>query len=283
MTVARRTERGRLPAFLARTATVVLASFVCAAQLAGQTDYYNTDAGRPVHIEDAYAVERYAFELQAAPLHIERADGGMYSWEVEPEIAYGVLPRTQVEVAFPLQMTRDADGSREVGLGGIDLSVLHNLNAETAGLPAFAVAASVLVPVGNLAPRETFTSLKAIGTRTFRFARIHVNGEYTIGDTPGVGDELGEGSRWLAGVAIDKTFPLRSALVTADVYAEQPLLEDSELLWVVEGGARYQLSPFFALDVGVGRRLTGDEKAWFLTIGAARSFGIRSLFAVPPQ
>ncbi|MBA2669021.1 MAG: hypothetical protein H0U67_01455, partial [Gemmatimonadetes bacterium] len=32
------------------------------APLAAQTDYYNTDAGRPVRIEDAHPVERYAFE-----------------------------------------------------------------------------------------------------------------------------------------------------------------------------------------------------------------------------
>ena len=37
-----------------------------------QTDYYNTDAGRPVTVEDAFPVERYAFELQAAPLRLER-------------------------------------------------------------------------------------------------------------------------------------------------------------------------------------------------------------------
>jgi hypothetical protein len=36
--------------------------------VAAQTDYYNTDAGRPITVEDAYATERYAFELQLAPV-----------------------------------------------------------------------------------------------------------------------------------------------------------------------------------------------------------------------
>ncbi|MBA3405624.1 MAG: hypothetical protein H0U13_13250, partial [Gemmatimonadaceae bacterium] len=60
--------------------------------LGAQTDYYNTDAGRPVQIEDAYATERYAFELKLAPVRLERAIGGVYNFGIEPEIAYGILP-----------------------------------------------------------------------------------------------------------------------------------------------------------------------------------------------
>ncbi|HEU0076252.1 MAG TPA: hypothetical protein VFQ76_01310, partial [Longimicrobiaceae bacterium] len=75
-----------------------------AGPLGAQTDYYNTDKGRPVRVEDALPVERHAFELQLAPLRLERASGGVYSWELAPEIAYGILPRTQLEVGFPLAL-----------------------------------------------------------------------------------------------------------------------------------------------------------------------------------
>lgn len=40
-----------------------MATILWAGSAAAQTDYYNTDAGRPVHIEDAYPVERHAFEI----------------------------------------------------------------------------------------------------------------------------------------------------------------------------------------------------------------------------
>ena len=93
-------------AVLARWSFTVLGALALVAavsgRLAAQTDYYNTDAGRPVRIEDAYPVERYAFEAQVAPLRLERADGGGYHWEIEPELAYGIFPRTQVEVGLPL-------------------------------------------------------------------------------------------------------------------------------------------------------------------------------------
>lgn len=251
-----------------------------AAPLVAQTDYYNTDSGRPVWIEDAYPVERYAFELQVAPLRLERSDAGVYTWEFEPELAYGILPRTHVEVGFPLTVAERARGGRTAGLGGVHLSVFHNLNVETAGLPAFGVAANVLLPVGSFAPDRTYSSVKAIATRTFSFSRFHVNAQYTLGSTPDAGDEVGDESRWMAGIAVDKTFPLRAALLIADVYVEQPLREDEELSWTIEAGTRYQLNPFFSLDAGIGRRLTGEDQGWFLTFGAARAFAVRWLFPV---
>lgn len=258
-------------------AGAALALGALAQPLAAQTDYYNTDLGRPVRIEDAYPVERYAFELQLAPLRLERAPGGVYNWEVAPELAYGILPRTQLEVGFPI-VFRDAggDGGAE-GLAGIEIAALHNLNVETAGLPAFAVGAGVLLPVGGLAPDRAYASVKGIATRTFSWARFHVNGEYTLGSEPDSGDDVGEASRWMAGLAVDRTMPLRSLLVTADVFAEQPIHDVEELTWTAETGLRYQTSPQFNVDLGVGKRFAGDEQGWFFTFGAARAFAIRSL------
>jgi len=86
----------------AAAAALLATSAASAGRLAAQTDYYNTDAGRPLTIEDAYPVERRAVELQAAPLRVERALGGVYRWGIEPEVAIGILPRTQFEVGLPL-------------------------------------------------------------------------------------------------------------------------------------------------------------------------------------
>lgn len=252
------------------------ALLLAASPLMAQTDYYNTDARRPVRVEDAYPVERYAWEAQIAPLRLERHDGGAYQWELEPELAYGIFARTHLEVGLPLLLADGAEGS-SVGLGGLNVSLFHNLNVETRTLPAFAVAAEAVLPVGSRAPDGVHPTIKGIATRTFSLARVHVNGEYTFGASRGGADSEGERSRWMAGVAVDKTFPLRSALLIADVYAEQPLRNEADLQWTVEAGARYQLNPFFALDAGVGRQLVGDEQGWFFTLGAARAFALRAL------
>lgn len=254
--------------------SVLLALGGTPGQAAAQTDYYNTDAGRPVQIEDAYPVERRAFEIQAAPFRVERSRGGTYHWGIEPELAYGILPRTHVEAGLPLAYVDAGPGSRTGGVAGLHLSALHNLNVETS-IPALAVVGSVLLPVGHLGPDEAYASVKGIATKTFTWARFHVNGEYTFGDELAAGEGgAAEFARWLAGVAVDRTFPLRAMLVTGEVYAREPLHEGEELEWNTGIGMRYQLDPRWNIDGGVGRRLTGEEQGWYLTFGTAFALGL---------
>ena len=280
------------PRFVQRSLNCGAVIALCAAAAAAtptvvsaQTDYYNTDRGRPLQIEDAYATERYAFELQLAPLRLERARGGVYNWGVEPEIAYGVLPRTQLEVGLPLAYVEGVGaGQRAFGAAGVEVSLLHNLNVETETVPALAIAADALIPAGGLGPDRVYPSVKGIVTRTYSWLRFHGNAQYTFSDRSkdaegesGGGAEL---SRWVAGLAVDKTLPLRSMLIGAETYARQPITPATAVEWNAGAGIRYQLAPQFAIDGGVGTRLTGDERGWYVTFGTAYAFGVRSLFPV---
>lgn len=260
---------------LGRLAGVVAISALVAQRAGAQTDYYNTDAGRPVRIEDAASIERYAFELQVAPARLARESGGTYQVESALGVGYGVLPRTQLELEVPLTTMEAPDGSR-MGIPGVGLGVLHNLNAETTTLPAFAIAAHALLPVGEFAPDATFPSVSVLMTRTLPMIRVHVNAEYTLGDAADAGGNR-ELSRWLGGIAIDRALPLRSVLVMAEVFAEQPLDSGSELAWTVGTGVRAQHTPRVTIDIGAGRRLTGDAPEWYATAGAAFMFSIRAL------
>ena len=246
---------------------------VGASQARAQTDYYNTDAGRPITVEDAYAIERRALEIQIAPLRLERSRGGRYAWGIEPEVAVGLFPRTQVELGLPFSYLDSGEGRRLRGLAGIDVSILHNLNVETS-IPALAIAADVLIPAGPLGPDKAYPSLKGIMTRTFSWARFHVNAQYTFSERIASAGPGGELSQWLGGVAVDRTFPLESFLVTAELVARQPLIEGEDLRWDSGAGIRYQLSPRVAADAGAGYRMTGSDTGWFLTFGAAVSLGL---------
>jgi hypothetical protein len=244
---------------------------------AAQTDYYNTDEGRPVRIEDASPVERHAFELQLAPFRLEREHAGEYQWEVEPELAYGILPRTHVEVGLPIVFADAAGGAGRSGLAGVHLSAMHNLNVETRTFPALAIAADLALPVGALAPAEARASIKGIATRTFGFGRLHANAVLGLAGEPERGDAGAESSRWMAGAAFDRAMPLRSLLATVDLYAERPWDDVRPLEWTGEAGIRYQTSPQFNLDFGIGRRFAGEETAWMFTFGLAHAFAVRSL------
>ena len=257
----------------ARIAFAVAVMGASSSALSAQTDYYNTDRGRPVQIEDAYPTERHAFELKIAPVRLERARASAYTWTAEPEIAYGILPRTQVELGIPV-VHADVAGARTSGLAGLDLSALHNFNVETETLPALAVRADVLAPVGRLAPDHAYTSLTGVLTRTLAAMRVHANGQVTIGPAAGANGEV---SRWLAGVAADKTWPLKSLLLTAELYARGPLQSSEDVELNAGTGVRYQWSPTLALDAGVGRRFTGAAPAWYVTVGTAHAFALPSL------
>ena len=276
-------------------ASVAVAAMVGApaSRAAAQTDYYNTDRGRPVQVEDAYAAERHAFELKLAPARVEWAAGeGNVSWEIEPEIAYGLLPRTHVEIGVPIAFATTVSGARRNGVAGLELSLMHNLNTETRTVPALGLRADVLAPVGPLAPERTYATFTGMLTRTFRPLRIHVNAQVTAGAasrrpatvpsfTPDETSADLEGlSRWLAGVAVDKTFPLQSLLLTAELLARQPLVraeKDTEL--VAGAGLRLQATPTLALDLGLGRRLDASRGPWYATFGTAYSFGLRALMS----
>lgn len=265
--------------------TIGLAVALCtllSPSMRAQTDYYNTDRGRPVQVEDAYVTERYAMELKLATLRLEREHGGVYNWGLDPEIAYGILPRTQIEIGLPLAY-REFGAQHQSGIAGLELSLMHNLNAETEGFPALGLRADLLVPVGNLAPAHAYPSVTGILTRTYTWGRVHANARYTAGatvDARAVGFDVAatELSRWFAGGAIDKTFPLRSTLITAEFYARKPLIEGEVVEYNTGVGVRHQLTPTLALDGGLGRRLNGEERGWYVTFGSAFAFGLSSLF-----
>jgi hypothetical protein len=264
---------------LARGAALALIALPFATSRAtAQTDYYNTDAGRPITVEDAYPIERRALEIQLAPLRLERAAGGSYAWGLEPELAVGLLPRTQLEIGFPLAHVDPAVGRSSTGLAGIEIAALHNLNVETA-IPAFAIAGALHLPAGGLAPEKTYPSVKGIVTKTLTWARVHLNGQYTFGDRIAAADAaeashgVAELSRWMSGVAVDRAIPLESMLLTAELVARQPLVDGTDVEWSTAAGTRYQLSPRVAVDGGAGYRLTGDE-GWFVTFGAAVAVGL---------
>jgi hypothetical protein len=237
-----------------------------------QTDYYNTDAGRPIQTEDAHPVEYRAVELQFAPLRMERAPGGVYTWGIEPHLAIGILPNTHLEAGIPLAFV-DRAGRRTAAAAGAEVSLFHNLNVETS-IPALALAADVLVPLGGFGPDKVYPSVKGIATKTFTGIRAHVNGRYTFGDEPSGGGEVVHLSRWMAGLALDKTLPLRSLLMTGEVVAEQPIHGADELEWSAAGGVRYQLSPRLAVDAGLGARISGSARPWYVTFGSAYAFGL---------
>lgn len=164
------------PFSVARAVSFACAALLlCSRPLAGQTGYYNLDSGRPMRIEDAIPTELREIELQFLPLRGERVSDGTERFRLEPKIAYGLLPRTEVEVRVPLMDVRVPNSSESVGVASIAIGALHAFDVETGMIPAFAVAAELVAPAGSLSAPIGSYSVKGLLTKTLPFGRVHLN------------------------------------------------------------------------------------------------------------
>ncbi|HET8533318.1 MAG TPA: hypothetical protein VFO08_19345, partial [Methylomirabilota bacterium] len=92
-------------------------------------DHKNLDAGRPVRVEDAYAIADGEIALEAAAgFALERRgpDRGVFPVEA----LYGAYPNLQLTIGTTLSTSpREIDGRPRSG--DLQLSALYNFNQET--------------------------------------------------------------------------------------------------------------------------------------------------------
>ncbi|HEU5169767.1 MAG TPA: hypothetical protein VFU46_04475 [Gemmatimonadales bacterium] len=250
-----------------------IALFAGAAPLAGQIDYRNLDDERPVLTEDAYPVERYAFEL-LAPYRLEAEADGNDVHVVAPELSYGIISNAQVGLELPLAAL-DSGPDTEWGLAGVTLSGLYNFNTEGPALPALSLRGELGLPVGDLAGDVARFTLAAIATRSFGRTRLHLNAARSFGSEGGLGIEAAP--RWSYSVAADHVF-LRSSLLLVGEVATLRRAGGTPVEVNVGAGARWQWTPTLVLDAGLARRLraaVGPDLA--LTLGLSHAFALRAL------
>jgi hypothetical protein len=212
-----------------RLRRIVLAAptLLAAAPAAAQTDYHHLDAGRPLRVEDAAPAERHAFELHLAPLRLERTDAGATRARLEPKLAYGILPRTEVELRFPLLYRTRAAGAR-AGLAGIGFGALHQFTRETPHLPAIALSAGVHIPAGAAAPEQSAFTAKLLATRSVGATRLHLNAAVTSLSTPSSGG---------SGCVPDPADPAACSTDEAPVIIDHPCFSSARLRRALVGAS----------------------------------------------
>ena len=261
-----------------RTALAVLLLLSCSTTRArAQIDYRNLDDERPVRTEDAYPVDRYAFELMT-PLTFE-ATGDARQYLLAPEVEYGAFANAMVGAKFPIAVADGPDGTR-TGLGGAFAYVLYNFNTESRHLPALALRTDVQFPLGSLGGDGVRATLKALATRSCGRWRAHVN----LAGTVGPDTELGADAlpRWVATLAVDHTLFRQSVLIIGDV-AVLETARDAPTQVEAALGLRWQWRPTTVLDTGIRRRLTAAGPDFLLTIGLSQSLAFRALMPKAPR
>lgn len=238
---------------------------------AAQIDYRNLDAHRPVRTEDAYPIERYAFEL-AIPYDYENGLAGEQAHVVAPELAYGAFANAAIGLELPFAALR-APGGTDWGLAGPRLFALYNFNTEGPSLPALSLRGDVALPVGDLAGDDPQLTLTGIATRSWGLTRLHLNASATAGHAAGR-PPVDPPPRWAVSLAADRSFYRRSLLLLAELGVLRAA-PGAPTEVTVAAGARYQLAPTLVFDAGFSRRLVADAGPDLgLTVGLSHAFGI---------
>lgn len=257
-----------------RAALTTLALLLLSREGRAQIDYRNLDDDRPVVTEDAYPVERYAFEF-LIPYRFEDEAGDHQLHVTVPELAYGVARNAQLGIKLPFSAVHEG-GETDWGLAGVRLFGLYNLNTESRWLPALSVRVDAAFPVGSLAGNNTRYAVKAIATRSWGRVRLHLNAARGFGseDNLGTAEPL---NRWSGSVALDRTFFRSSFLLIGEVATAQAV-DNAPVAVNASIGGRWQWTPTLVLDVGVTRRLrSGAGPDLGLTVGFSHAFALRAL------
>src|SRR3984893_7384057 len=153
----------------------VLMSGLVLARPAGDVyaiDHTNLDEGRPLRLEDAYAIAEGEIPLEVGggfTLPGRGSNQGLFP----AEILYGAYPNLQLSVGTTLATDpRDIDDRPKSG--GLRVSALYNFNQETISLPAFALKVGVDTPTG-LGARGYGVQLKGIVTKSIESLSLHLN------------------------------------------------------------------------------------------------------------
>jgi hypothetical protein len=259
------------------TATLLLA--FSAPPLAAQIDYRNLDDDRPVVTEDAYPVERFAFELLVPYSFVDQADGAQIHSTV-PELTYGLLRNAQLGLKLPLAGADAGTGAgTDWGIAGLRLFGLYNFNTESRSLPALSLRADADFPVGSLAGNATRLGIKGIATRSWGAVRAHLNASLGFGSEQALSvvDPL---SRWALSLALDRTMFRPSILLVGDLAASQAISGSATEVKLSLGG-RWQWTPSLVLDLGLSRRLSDAGPDIALTIGLSHVFAVSGLMPEP--
>jgi hypothetical protein len=250
---------------------------------AAQLDYRNLDDDRPTLTEDAYPVERYAWEI-ILPYHFEHGADGTDEHVVVAELTHSPIRNFHVGMKAPLAIVNpDLGPTSGLELAGVKWYGLYNFFTEGVWLPAISLRTDLSVPWGELGGSATRVTLKAIATKSWGRNRLHLNVARSFGDEGEALAAAEPASRWWVSAAVDRTLFRQSALLLAEVYARRDV-RDEPVEWTATLGTRYQWTPTMVLDFGVSRRLRDNVGPDIgLTFGLTHAFAIRGLMPRGPR
>src|SRR5262245_9068463 len=256
---------------LRRTSVVLAFLMAFTVGTAYAIDQKNLDEGRPLRLDDAYAISTGEVEVEAgAGVKVPRHGAARGVFPLE--ILYGALPNLQVGIGTTLT-TDPRTVDEPAKSGDLELSALYNFNQETLTLPAFGVRLDVNLPTG-VESRGVEVELKGIVTKSVGRLSFHLNAAYQFLIDVGPGERDGR-YEFVLGASYPLGAPqhTRTTLI-ADVFTEQSVRHGEDNVVGAEIGFRYQVTSQLVWDVGLGTEFAGprDRSEFFFTTGLTFGF-----------
>jgi outer membrane putative beta-barrel porin/alpha-amylase len=234
-------------------------------------DHKNLDEGRPLRLEDAYAIATGEIALEAgAGFTLQRRgpDHGVFPIE----LLYGALPNVQIGVGMTLA-TEPRKVDEPTKSGDIRVGALYNLNQETLVIPAFGVKVEVELPTG-VESKGVDVEIKGVVTKSIERLSLHVNAAYLFVTDTDRGERDGRYE-----LVLGASYPIGApkftrATLVGDVFTEQSTHRGEANVVGAELGLRYQLTPSMIWDVGVGTEFAGpsERSRFFMSTGLSWAF-----------
>jgi len=234
-------------------------------------DHKNLDEGRPLRLDDAYAISTGEIAVEAgAGFTLQRRGPNRGFFPIE--VLYGAFPNFQIGLGTFLS-TDPHEVDERPQSGDVRFSALYNVNQETLSLPAFGVKLGLDAPTG-IDSRGFAVELKGIVTKSFERLSIHFNGGYEL-----FSDSRREERDGQYNLVLGASYPVGApkftrATLIADVFTEQSLHRGEPNVVGTELGLRYQLTPRIVWDIGVGTEFAGpgDRSRFFGVTGFSFGF-----------
>jgi hypothetical protein len=249
----------------------VLAAVIMMPIAALAIDHKNLDEGRPLRVEDAYAISTGEIAVEAGAgfsLRRRGPDRGFFPIE----LLYGALPNFQIGIGTTL-LTDPREIDERGKSGDLRIGALYNFNQETLVMPAFGAKLEVELPTG-VDSKGVDVELKGIITRSFERLSVHLNAGYQFFTDTRHGERDGRYELELcASYPIGAPHFTRATLV-ADVFTEQSTHRGESNVVGAALGLRYQLTPRMVWDAGVGTEFAGpaDRSRFLFTTGFSFAF-----------
>lgn len=198
---------------------IITSAVLVIATSANGIDHANFDSGRPLRLEDAYAIPHRELSLELGiGFDIRReADDQVFA---PFELVWGALPNLQLSLGTTF-ISDPHEVDDESKSGDVHLEALYNFNQETA-LPAFAIKGELNLPTG-VDSSGVDGEITAILTKSFGNVSLHVNAGYEFLSGTDDGEEDG-----LYKFAFGASLPLGAPMHTrttllADLFVEEAL------------------------------------------------------------